>query len=139
MENVLWLLVGVVLGAVFIAIARLTGRTERLVFAVGLVVATLVYAGYAAVGGSTAWVAIEVLGAAVYGLFGWRGMNGHAEWLAAGWVLHPVWDVALHLAGPGAAFAPEWYTVNCISFDLLVAAYITWRFRETRAPRSVPS
>jgi hypothetical protein len=47
-------------------------------------------------------------------------------WLAAGWALHPIWDAALHLQGSGAAHAPEWYVVACISFDLPVAAYIQW-------------
>jgi hypothetical protein len=35
-----------------------------------------------------------------------------------------VWDVAVHYAGPGHAFAPDAYAITCLSFDLLVAAYI---------------
>ena len=39
----------------------------------------------------------------------------------------PVWDGVLHYYGPGGAFAPTWWTVPCISWDLLTAAYIAWR------------
>ena len=49
--------------------------------------------------------------------------------LAFGWALHPVWDAGLHLMGTGATFAPSWYVVVCISFDLLVGGYIAARFR----------
>jgi hypothetical protein len=38
--------------------------------------------------------------------------------------LHPVWDILLHYVGPGHTFAPETYTIPCITFDLGVAAYI---------------
>ena len=56
-------------------------------------------------------------------------MRGSPSWLAFGWALHPAWDAGLHLHGYGASFAPEWYVLACISFDLLVAGYIAARFR----------
>jgi hypothetical protein len=51
------------------------------------------------------------------------GLRGSPMWLAAGWALHPVWDIALHYFGPGRAVAPETYAIACLSYDLLVAAY----------------
>jgi hypothetical protein len=47
-----------------------------------------------------------------------------------GWALYPVRDVALHFFGPGHAFAPETFTITCLRFDLVVAAYVaaTYRF-----------
>jgi hypothetical protein len=33
-------------------------------------------------------------------------------------------DGVLHYLGPGRPFAPETYTIACLSFDLLVAAYM---------------
>ena len=39
--------------------------------------------------------------------------------------MHAAWDVGLHLLGGGTAFAPTWYPLLCLSFDLLVAGYIT--------------
>ena len=35
-----------------------------------------------------------------------------------------MWDLALHYFGPGHALAPDAYAITCLSFDLLVAAYI---------------
>ena len=55
------------------------------------------------------------------GLYGWRG---NAKWLALGWALHPLWDFPLHYIGPGRSFAPWAYTIACISYDWVVAAYI---------------
>lgn len=66
---------------------------------------------------------------AIFGGIGLRGLRGSPLWIAAGWALHPVWDVALHYAGPGRAFAPDSYTVTCLSFDLLVAAYVAVAYR----------
>lgn len=136
MQTAILLLLGLVLGALFIVIARLKPRAERLVLAVGLVVATFFYLGSAAVGRAPAsWLGIELLGVAAFGLVAWLGMRGSAWWLVAGWALHPVWDVGLHLVGAGSTFAPAWYAVNCISFDLLVAAYVVWRFGGAPAAR----
>ena len=38
-------------------------------------------------------------------------------------------DAGLHLRGAGAGHAPEWYVLACLSFDLLVAAYVV-RYRD---------
>ena len=60
---------------------------------------------------------------------GWLGLRRSPLWLAAGWALHPVWDIALHFFGPGRAFAPETYTIACLSYDLVVAGYIVAAYR----------
>lgn len=123
---ILWLAVGLVLGVVFIALARVFG--ERRVFAVGLVVAAGLYVGLAVYGdASWTWLGIEVAGVGLYGALAVLGYRSSAWWLALGWALHPVWDVALHQLGGGSEFAPPWYPVQCISLDLLVAFYIAWR------------
>lgn len=126
LETALWLLAGIALGGLFILIAGIT--SERIVLSVGLPVATIIYVGFAAMWANGPWLAIELLGVAVYGSVGWLGLRRSAWWLVAGWTLHPVWDVVLHLVGPGAAFAPVPYAVSCITFDLLVALYVAWRF-----------
>ena len=41
----------------------------------------------------------------------------------------PRLKVALHFFGPGDAFAPETYTITCLSFDLVVAAYVAVAYR----------
>ena len=47
--------------------------------------------------------------------------------LAVGWQLHSVWDVGLHLRGPGRHVAPDWYAIACVSFDVLLAVVIARR------------
>lgn len=129
MTTALWLLLGCVLGAAFLAFSRAQGRAEVRVLAIGLVVAALVYVGFALVGAGPDWVVVEAVGVAVYGALAWLGLRRSPLWLSVGWALHPVWDAGLHLAGSGAAFAPEWYALVCITFDLLVAGYVAYRFR----------
>ena len=60
----------------------------------------------------------------VDGTMGLLGLPGSRWWLVTGWVLHHLWDMVLHYLGPRQSFAPATYTIPCLSFDLLVAAYI---------------
>jgi hypothetical protein len=92
--------------------------------------AAVTYVYFAARAGESAgWVFAELAGVVAYGGLALRGLRGSPLWLAAGWALHPVWDVALHYFGPGHAFAPDAYAITCLSFDLLIAAYITVGYR----------
>jgi hypothetical protein len=121
---------GVAYAAIFIVIALLVRRfTNAAVWRVFLVVALFVAAGLYVVfalraGESTLWIVAEVVGVAIFGGMGLVGLFGSIWWIVAGWALHPLWDVGLHFLGPGRSFAPETYTIACLSFDLLVAAYI---------------
>ena len=38
-----------------------------------------------------------------------------------------VWDSGLHFMGAGKDVAPMWYVISCITFDILVAAYIFYK------------
>lgn len=117
--------IGLLLGACFIRYAHMRRRAANRVFAAGLVVAAIVYVPFAMrAPDAFLWLAIELAGIGLFGGLGLLGLRSSAWWLAAGWALHPVWDVALHYLGPGAAFAPDWYAIGCVSFDLLVAGYI---------------
>ena len=119
------LVAGAVVGATLTIVAIAIPRYTRHLLAVGLVVAALDYVGFAAFAHADAgWLGAELLGVAIYGAVALRGVRHSAWWLVAGWALHPVWDVALHYAGPGRAFAPEWYTVSCLSWDLATAAIV---------------
>jgi len=126
---------GAVGGAVLSLVAFLASRFTReivgrfLLFAVLIVAAGfyLFFALRSDVG--AVWIAAEVIGIAAYTTMGWFGLRRSPMWLAAGWALHPLWDVVLHWAGPGRAFAPETYTIACLSYDLVVAAYIVAAYR----------
>ena len=120
-----WLVLGVVLGSVLIYFARSLGaQREKRILANALIIAAVIYVGFALVWGDFAWFLIELAGVPAYGLFYWLAYRHSFYWLAVGWSVHPAWDVFLHLTGPGHHVAPEWYATACISFDFLLAAYI---------------
>ena len=75
------------------------------------------------------WVLNELLQVIAFGTLGLYGWRGSPYWLALGYALHPVWDFGLHYLGPGHSFSPLSYTVACISFDWVVAAYILIAYR----------
>lgn len=130
MSTAIWLLAGALLAIGFISyVAKRPGGSDR-ILAIGLFVAGFVYVAFAIGSGSAHWILIESLGAGVCGVVGWLGVRVSTLWLAAGWALHPAWDVGLHVIGPAADVAPHWYAILCISFDLLVAAYVWVTLKE---------
>jgi hypothetical protein len=121
---------GVAYAAIFMIVAFVISRfagefawRSFLVFflfiAAGLYIVFAVRAGEGII-----WVVGEVVGVAIFGGMALLGLRGSLWWLVAGWALHPLWDVGLHYLVPGRPFAPESYTIACLSFDVLVAAYI---------------
>lgn len=132
--------------AIFVVLALLIRRFAglsawRTFVVLTLFVAAALYVVFAVrAGESTLWIASELVGVAIFGGMGLVGLFGATMWwVVAGWALHPLWDVGLHYLGPGRAFAPETYTIACLSFDLLVAAYIAiahalGRLRSRRSP-----
>ena len=135
---------GAIGGAQLALVAFLLSRfardiAGRALLAAVLIVAAVIYVYFAAREGAGAtWLAGELVGIAIYGGIGLRGVRGSAWWLAAGWALHPLWDILLHYTGPGHGIAPETYTVPCITFDLGVAAYITVAYGIFRLDRRPP-
>jgi hypothetical protein len=125
-----FLVAGAIQALVLVVIAFLLSRftrdiVGRSLLAVFLLVAAALYIVFAVrAGESTFWVAGELVGVGVYGTMALLGLRGSPWWLAAGWAAHPVWDLALHYFGPGGSFAPVGYAITCLSFDLLVAAYV---------------
>ncbi len=135
MTSIIWLILGALLALPLLAMAnRLRLRAMTNLLGVSLVVAALIYIGFAALWGDAAWMLVEALGVVLYGGFYWLAVRGSPLWLAAGWSLHPIWDVAVHLLGPGSHIAPQWYTLACLAFDLAVGAYIVYRTRSAGVP-----
>ena len=128
----LWLFLGLLLGAVFIALGRAVVPNERLLFSVSLWVVAFIYVVFAVSGDGRGWLEVEALGVVLYGGMGLLGMFHSPRWLILGWAAHPIWDVALHFFGGGSAFTPESYSISCVTFDLLVAVYIATRLRKWR-------
>ena len=60
----------------------------------------------------------------IYGLFYALALKHGILWLGLGWLLHPLWDLLLHLYGPGHHVVPQWYAWACLSFDAAVFGFI---------------
>jgi hypothetical protein len=133
------LIAGAVLGLTFTAIAYVLSRYTRQILFAGLIVVALAYIAFCVDAREPrVWLGVELAGVGVYGAMGFRGLSGSAWWLVAGWALHPLWDVGLHLWGPGRWFAPVWYSIPCVSFDLVVAACVAYTIvRESPTHSSV--
>jgi hypothetical protein len=117
---------GVVLAVIAFLLSRLirdtVGRSLLVIF---LFAAAGAYFGFAiGAGAGPIWTLVELVQVVIFGSMALHGLRGYPYWLAAGWALHPVWDIGLHYIGPGHSFAPITYAIACISFDLVVAAYI---------------
>jgi hypothetical protein len=109
----------------------IAGRAVLVIF---LFAAAGAYFGFATLGREVVdarpiWTLVELLQVVVFGAMALLGLRGSPYWLAAGWALHPLWDVLLHYIGPGQAFTPWTYAIACISFDWLVAIYIAIAYR----------
>ena len=118
------ILLGAVLGALFVLVARRRGRTgEARLLALGLVVAALIYVGLALAGADHHGLAFEAAGLGIFGVIAWLGARASLWWLVLGWVAHVGWDVGLHLDRSDASVA-AWYPLLCVGLDLVVAGYL---------------
>ncbi|MEZ4385247.1 MAG: DUF6010 family protein [Nannocystaceae bacterium] len=97
-------------------------RLELVAWAIYLVVAALVYVGFALRTGGEGWMSVELLGVAAYAGLAWAGRR-RPRLLALAWLLHAAWDMVVH-AGVADDFVPLWYRWACLSFDLAAAIYI---------------
>ena len=131
--SALQILIGAALAVPLVLWARSRHGEDR-IYALGLVVAALVYVGFVlAAGAGGAALATELVGLALFGAVAWLGWRRSALWLAAGWAAHVGWDLLLHpLTGTG--YAAAGYVRACIGFDLVVAAWIALRADRRGAP-----
>jgi hypothetical protein len=121
--TILALLLGIVSSLALVRMARTyPPEGQRRVYAVGLVIAALLYVIFVVVGGAGArWLALESVGVLTYGAAAWGGLRGRPSLLALGWAAHAAWDVPLHVSGAAAEYTPRWYPWLCVSFDLVIA------------------
>ena len=124
MTSVLQPLLGIVICGLFIFLARRFGAQRELrVYAFGLVVAAIIYLGFALNAGGPDWLFVQLLGVAIFTLSAWLGVRVSALFLGMGWALHAAWDWLMHTSAV-AGFVPNWYPRVCLAFDLVLAVYI---------------
>ncbi|MBI1868395.1 MAG: hypothetical protein HYS06_08905 [Methylocystis sp.] len=123
----IFLAVGLALGAGFVGLARWSRFGARRVLVCGLIFAAAIYVGFATRAENvSAWLGVEMTGVAIFGSLALFALEGSLWWLAAGWALHPLWDIQFHYIGTGSAFTPQRYPLLCASFDVAVAAYVAY-------------
>ena len=125
------LLIGVVSGAAFCyAVHRWFARHANAIYCTSLVYIAAVYVGPALGRGAPGDV-LEIL--ASLGFFGLAltGLAGGEAWLAAGYILHSMWD-AFHVDLAHTAL-PPWYAPMCIGFDWAVGVWILRWMKQKRA------
>src|SRR5919206_3598473 len=101
----------------------------RAVLVIFLFVAAGAYFGFATLGRDVlhtqpVWMLVEIAQVIAFGTLALLGLRGSPYWIAAGWALHPFWDVVVNYVGPGHPFTPWTYAIACVSFDWLIALYI---------------
>ncbi len=138
---ILALVLGTILSLALVGLARrYPPVSERVFYAVGLVIAALVYVVFGVAGGASAqWLAVEILGVLLYGTAAWAGLRSRPWLLAAGWSAHVAWDVLFHLSGAGADYTPDWYPWFCVSFDLVMAGAVVASSRRAIADPQLSS
>ncbi len=109
MKILIWLLGGIVLGSIYTGFARKQGKYQFRIFEYGLIIATLIYVGFALFHGSGFWTAIEISGVLLYSLLVILSRKKSYLWIGAGWLTHIFWDLGIHLFGPAQNLAPNWY------------------------------
>ena len=119
-------LAGIVQASAFALLVRTAGaRLAIRLHALLLLVAPLLYVLFAVRHAAWDGLLLELAGTAVFGGLALAGLLRRSTALIAlGWALHPLWDVALHTTGMGAAYTPESYVAVCLGFDLALAVVI---------------
>ncbi len=118
--------------AVIYAFGFLSEERYKKFFAGSLMIAALIYVGFAAFGISTEtassnWLIVELIGFFIFSFFAYSGVKISAWFLAIGWIAHVLWDIGLHF-GEAIAFVPSFYPPVCGGFDLVFGVYIAYRF-----------
>jgi len=136
MTMLLQILAGAVLGTACVAaLGLLAPKAQRFVYAFLLFFAAAVYLFLALAFGGLLGVLLEIVGIVIFAAFAVFGFQRHLWLLAAGWLAHPLWDIAFH--GTPGGYAPAWYAFVCIGFDIAFAIGIilSWRRLARRGER----
>lgn len=127
------ILLGIISALALIVLCRklYPNKVEELVWQRGLLLAALIYVGFAIVGQNFEWLKIEIVGVLLYGTFVWLAAKKSILFLSLGWGLHVLWDLVVHANG-NPEFVPNWYPGACLGFDLVIAGYFLWYFFEQK-------
>ena len=120
-------LIGVVLAIVIGFFATLVGLDrDRSFYPTVLIVIALLYALFAAIGGSLQALALESIGIAAFVTAAVVGFKRSMWVVVAGLAMHGLYDFvhARLFVNPGV---PPWWPSFCLAYDVVAAAYLAWR------------
>lgn len=104
---------------------NLPQKTSIKLWGNALIIAALIYVGFAVFAQNWTWLPYEIAGVGIYGLAVVLSRKFSPIWLGIGWFCHVLWDLLLHPNGyPG--YVPDWYLGACLGFDLLIGGYVFW-------------
>jgi len=131
-------MLGVVAAALLVLLTRRYGRRhEMLVYGMVLVLTAFAYLLFGLRGSAPPeYFAVEAVGASLYTAAAAVGARRWPFVLALGWTSHVAWDLLFHHAG-GLAFAPPWYPLLCVGFDLFLGGYIAGAVAKAKEDRPV--
>ncbi|HMM76705.1 MAG TPA: hypothetical protein PJ986_13410 [Gammaproteobacteria bacterium] len=122
---------GVVAGAAYcVLVERRFQRHARAIYAMTLVYIAAVYVGPALARGAIGDV-VELLASLAFFALAVAGLVGGEAWLAAGYILHGMWD-AFHVDLAHGAL-PGWYAPACIGFDWVLGLWVLRGMKRRRA------
>lgn len=129
------LLVGTLAGFGFNRFVGARPERAREYYVLGLVITAMIYVVLAFLGdASNSAIIFESVGVLVFGVFVLLSVTHQGWWLGVGWLLHPIWDLALHAPFGSWTHAPEWYVFACLAFDLMVGVAV---LRAMRTPENL--
>jgi len=110
--------------AVYI-IRKVYPNKDHAFWRIGLLIAALIYVGFAVFGASWEHLPMELGGVLIYGFIAFLSKKHTLYWLAFGWIIHVCWDLFLH-SGTTTPYVPDWYPGACLGFDLVIGGYIIY-------------
>ncbi len=129
MISVVFFFIGAIAASALAALVSTRGRKENARFwAAALVVAALIYIGFALRAPLGHLFLLESAGVVVYGFLAWLGVARSSWYLAIGWIGHVLWDMFQPVSSK--TFVPAWYPVSYAGFDTAVAIWLAttlWR------------
>ena len=109
-------------------VSRVAPRQSAQFWAAALVIAALIYIGFALRAPLGPLLLLEAAGVLVYGFVAWLGIARSPWYLAIGWIAHVLWGI--FQPASSKVFVPAWYPVSCAGFDTVVAIWLAvtlWR------------
>jgi len=93
-------------------------------FALFFAYTACVYLGAALSDSRMVWLSVEFALSLVFFTFAALGLVRDPAWLAAGFILHGIWDMLHHPAAAIKTKVVKWFPPLCAVFDFVVAAYL---------------